>query len=424
LKIQNVANLSVLLLSIVFTSATNAEPAAPAVPATPAAPAAAPDIIDPKALALLSDVDKTMRNAAGITANFTMSRKSGAAPTTFREGSVAYLKPNYMHVDSWVLKKDEVTGKMVRDGNPDTNASDGKTLWDVAADGEYRKSAADPTGKAIPSNLYDPLFGVLEPSSSWLRQIDEMRQAHAPISLTYGGKQEWEGKTYDVVDLQYSQSTQHLYIGSDKLVHRQAFEFSFGVTGDRAIRNIKINPKITAKHFAYTPPASAHQPPPPPTVLANGSVAPDFLATTPDGKEVHLSDFKGKPIVLDFWATWCGPCKASMPHLNNVYKQVKDKDVVVLAVCVLDNKDAYDKWVADNKTTYEFPTLFDPAGTNDNNIAAKLYKVSGIPTQFVIDKDGKIAASSIGYGGEQDHRLEAALSKLGVELPAHTDVKS
>jgi peroxiredoxin len=163
---------------------------------------------------------------------------------------------------------------------------------------------------------------------------------------------------------------------------------------------------------------------PAPVLLENGAVAPDFPATTPDGKTVHLSDYKGKPIVIDFWATWCGPCQQSMPHLNKVYKQVKDKDVVVLAVCVADTKEAYDKWVTTNKTTYDFPTAYDPAGRDVKNSSIALYHVSGIPTQFVIDKDGKIAASTVGYGGEDDHKLEAALVKLGVDIPAPAAAKS
>ena len=153
-----------------------------------------------------------------------------------------------------------------------------------------------------------------------------------------------------------------------------------------------------------------------PALLAVGAAAPDFAATTPDGRTVHLSDFKGKPVVLDFWSTWCGPCQMSMPHLEKVYEQVKDKDVVVLGVCVWDDKPAYDKWITAKKGIYTFSTAYDPAGRdNGTSIASHLYHVSGIPTQYVIGKDGNVAASSVGYD-EGDHRLETALSKLGVDI--------
>jgi thiol-disulfide isomerase/thioredoxin/outer membrane lipoprotein-sorting protein len=156
-----------------------------------------------------------------------------------------------------------------------------------------------------------------------------------------------------------------------------------------------------------------------PALLARGVVAPDFTAFTPDGKPVKLSDFKGKVVILDFWATWCGPCQVSMPHLEKVYRQVKTQDVVVLAVCVWDQKAEYDKWVAAKKGTYTFLTAFDPAGRGANNIAKALYKVEGIPTQYIIDREGKIAAGTVGYD-EKSRFLETTLTRLGVMVPTET----
>jgi thiol-disulfide isomerase/thioredoxin len=154
-----------------------------------------------------------------------------------------------------------------------------------------------------------------------------------------------------------------------------------------------------------------------PRLLTVGTPAPDFAAITPDGKTVHLSDLKGKPIIIDFWATWCGPCQRSMPHLQKVYEQVRNKGVHVLAVCVWDRRPEYDKWVIAKKGTYTFPTAFDPAGRGDDSIAGRLYGVSGVPTQYVIDKDGNVAAVSVGFD-PSGTRLEEALSKLGVEVKA------
>jgi peroxiredoxin/outer membrane lipoprotein-sorting protein len=182
-----------------------------------------------------------------------------------------------------------------------------------------------------------------------------------------------------------------------------------------------LNKPIPAAQLAWVPPAGSN-PYSEPKMLAAGTPAPDFSVLTPDGKTVHLSDYKGKTVVLDFWATWCGPCQHSMPHLEKVYQQVKDKNVAVLGVCVWDEKPAYDKWVAKNiGTVYNFPVAFDPAGRGKGNIAGSLYKVTGIPTQYIIDKNGNVAASTIGYE-EGDTRLEANLSKLGVDIamPAKT----
>ncbi|BDI28594.1 hypothetical protein CCAX7_006450 [Capsulimonas corticalis] len=177
-----------------------------------------------------------------------------------------------------------------------------------------------------------------------------------------------------------------------------------------------VGKPIAAARFAWAPPADAKEYIAP-KLLAVGTPAPDFAATAPDGTSVKLSDYKGKIVVVDFWATWCGPCQASMPHLEHVYQQVKDKDVAVLAVCVWDTKPEYDKWVAAKKSVYSFPTAFDPAGRGDKSIAGGLYKVAGIPTQYVIDKDGKIAAAYTGFT-EGAHPLEDALHSLNVEIAA------
>ena len=152
-----------------------------------------------------------------------------------------------------------------------------------------------------------------------------------------------------------------------------------------------------------------------PDLLAVGTEAPDFEVPAWDGGTVRLSRLRGKIVVLDFWATWCGPCKASLPHLQKVYDQVKDKNVDILALNVFDDKSAYDQWIPANPS-YKFPFAFDPAGRGETSIAKSQYKVSGIPTTYVIDPSGKIAATIVGFDGINDHRLEAALAKLNVPI--------
>ena len=177
----------------------------------------------------------------------------------------------------------------------------------------------------------------------------------------------------------------------------------------------KLDAPIAPSEFAFVAPVGSEETP---QLLAAGTTAPDFTVTTPEGKTVHLSDYRGKAVVLDFWATWCGPCLESLPHLEHVYQQVKDKGVTVLAVCAWDNKAAFDKWITANVgKKYHFPFVFDPAAEDrDKSIAATLYHANGLPTQYLIDKDGKVAASTDGYG-EGDNRLEDNLRQLGITLP-------
>jgi len=201
----------------------------------------------------------------------------------------------------------------------------------------------------------------------------------------------------------------------------------YGTTGDKTVTNLsidfsdwKFNKKLSADYFDFNPPAGA-KPLFTPVPIAAGTTAPDFTAIDSTGQPVKLSSYKGKIVILDFWATWCNPCQESMPHLDSVYKAVKNQDVVVLALCVLDSKIRYNKWVTDHAQVYSFPTAFDPAADGPgNNIPKTLYQVTAYPTTYVIDKDGKINAYLSGYTGQGDHRLEAVLNKLGIDTPETT----
>ena len=127
--------------------------------------------------------------------------------------------------------------------------------------------------------------------------------------------------------------------------------------------------------------------------LKKGNTPPDFTLTTLDGQKVTLSDLRGKKVVLNFWATWCPPCKAEMPHMQNYYEQyAKEQNVEILAVNLTSaerdvSADAKVNTVMTFKDSYEltFPILLDP-----ENEAGMDYQVVTIPTTYFIDSNGYI----------------------------------
>jgi cytochrome c biogenesis protein CcmG, thiol:disulfide interchange protein DsbE len=118
-------------------------------------------------------------------------------------------------------------------------------------------------------------------------------------------------------------------------------------------------------------------------------------ALTPDQKHIKLSELRGHPVVLDFWATWCGPCQATSPIVNSIAQRYRDKGLVVLGVNTSDERGLAERYAAKKGLT--FPILFD-----DGNVNAHRYKVENLPTLFVISKEGKIVAVRHGITSDAD----------------------
>lgn len=118
--------------------------------------------------------------------------------------------------------------------------------------------------------------------------------------------------------------------------------------------------------------------------LKIGAKAPNFSLKTLDGKQVELSDYKGKKVMLNFWATWCPPCKKEMPDMEKYAQQAGD-DVVVLAVNI-DPENDVQAFVEDNGITFTIP-LDSQSAKNPVN---ERYRILSIPTTYFIDKEGII----------------------------------
>lgn len=134
--------------------------------------------------------------------------------------------------------------------------------------------------------------------------------------------------------------------------------------------------------------------------------APDFAVYTADGTAVKLSDFAGKPVVLNFWASWCGPCKSEMPAFEEAYRALGG-DIQFLMVNLTDGTsetvETASAFLAD--AGYTFPVFFDTAYEG-----SEAYAVYSIPATYFIDEDGNVVASHVGAMDEQT--LQGYLEKI------------
>ncbi|OOQ60727.1 TlpA disulfide reductase family protein [Mucilaginibacter pedocola] len=144
-------------------------------------------------------------------------------------------------------------------------------------------------------------------------------------------------------------------------------------------------------------------------ITAIGSMAPDFIQNDVNGKPVRLSSFKGKYVLIDFWASWCGPCRQENPNVVRTYHKYKDKNFTVLGVS-LDKESGKEAWLAAIKNDkLEWTQVSDLKYWN--NMAAALYGVQSIPQNFLIDPQGKIIAKGL-RGDDLDAKLEQLLGKI------------
>jgi len=137
--------------------------------------------------------------------------------------------------------------------------------------------------------------------------------------------------------------------------------------------------------------------------VAVGKAAPDFTINTPEDTPFSLSELKGKVVVIDFWASWCGPCRRENPEMVKLYKQLHPKGVEFLGVSLDKNKDAWLKAITDDGLVWNHVSDLKYW----NSKVAKMYGINGIPATVLIDQNGVIVAKKI-FGEE----LKTAIEKL------------
>lgn len=320
------------------------------------------------------------------------------------------------------------------DGPSDAAVCDGKTFTNFkGALREYTRMAAPATYKGI--NIVDDV--MFQPLATYvvalLLQGDALADKDIRGALegaTRGKPVMEDGKKWEVISMPFGggEPWNFYFDSSTFLLEKAVMKVEAqGVTVAETFENVTVNKPVPASVFEFKAPEGAklvqkftdprtQQEDETKALIAKyeGKPAPDFKLSDRDGKEVSLSDLKGKVVVVDFWASWCGPCRRVMPIIQEIHEKLADKNVVVLAVNTWDTKDDCDKYLKEN-SNYTFRVLMDPSERNSaESVATKLYGVRGIPTTIIIDKKGIVREYAI--GSHERAYYMGALKSLGVEV--------
>lgn len=136
--------------------------------------------------------------------------------------------------------------------------------------------------------------------------------------------------------------------------------------------------------------------------------APDFTLASSSGKNIKLSELRGEVVMVNFWASWCGPCREELPLLDDLYQQYRDYGFTLLGVNVDENRAAADKLL--EQIPVSFPVLYDP-----NSAVSELYQVDAMPSTILIDRDGNLRYLHRGYKPGYEDKYDAEIKALVLE---------
>ncbi|WP_298442734.1 TlpA disulfide reductase family protein [uncultured Ferrimonas sp.] len=138
-----------------------------------------------------------------------------------------------------------------------------------------------------------------------------------------------------------------------------------------------------------------------------GELAPDFTLKSLSGSNLNLAEQRGDIMVINFWASWCGPCRKEMPILDEMQQKYQDLGVQIWGVNVEQDNQAGRQFLANLNTELRFPILFDA-----NNDLSESYNVIAMPTTVIVDRDGKVRQVYHGYKDGYEKKYEKTIKKL------------
>jgi len=308
------------------------------------------------------------------------------------DGSRQFTRVNMVGTRMYPQAKSPTEFEYVNTGRWITHIDHGRRTFDRGATKTVQHQEEDA--------LFPPFFLTNEAYAT------EMKAAERNLV----GEETVDGVDCHVVEVAYDAKGMRLtrfFIGKEDLLLRRMIQTSRTTPMNAEIflvRDLKVNPQLDASLFEplSTPTAyrSLVRPSLTPTntanrggngLLAKGTEAPEWTLPDADGKDVSLKSLRGQVVVIDFWASWCGPCKMAMPYLQQLSDEFKDKAVKVYSVnCRERGGDARARQYLKTKG-FTYPQLFE------GDQAANAYLVRGIPTIYVIGTDGKILMAERGF---------------------------
>lgn len=294
--------------------------------------------------------------------------------------------------------------------------SDGRTTWWYLPGKKIytRETAAATLSSGEEEDEDDQLASVER--RLVLRYLNAQDMANAAI-LKRHDRLKCNGSKVDcyVIELQLPKSTHEVWVDANRFLVLRHKEIRRTIANGVGVEtDIELDLKQAsltapeARQFDFDPPASAHEVQalgiPGERVSLAGKAAVDFSLKDTQGARVNLNDFRGKVVLLDFWASWCGPCREELPRVIKLSQEWKDKELVVFGV---NDEDAGTIRGYLKKYGYDLPTLVD-----SNQAVHRMYGVHAIPTLVIVGRDGTVAAYLVGE--RTDDQLVAALKAAGL----------
>jgi len=285
--------------------------------------------------------------------------------------------------------------------NGQLSISDGQNLWIVNRDSnEYQKSSLSASARTPITDL-EEINQHVKKAVIAREDLYEVDGKSVPVYVVMLSRDRWPEGTPSGV-----------YMASYR-IDEESFKV-YGVNyytedGSHLIYYYisKWNQPVSDDVFAFTPSGSvravnAIKQQQTRSASQIGSEAPDFTLADTQGRQIHLQDLRGKVVVVDFWATWCPPCREQMPHLQQIHQQFSDKGVVVLGLDVGEDGPRVSQFARESAYTFALLLGSEPGVT-------ELYFVDGFPTTLVVDRQGKIVYRAV--GGQSPDKLRAAIQK-------------